>query len=1442
MRHTTLRLSASAFLVAGTVFFTLVVSAQAVSTKFAEGDRVRVANTGGAGLNIRADAGTDKERLGGQPFGSVGTVLADAAKFATGSYWWNINFDTGVDGWGTELLLEKTSTVDDPACPAGYQNITFAPCDPVAGCQTRIVSDTVAAGATKKYCVRAVFVPDAILFETHSLQTCTRTSIAVDAPLSLPDRTETDPNSIVSYLGPDPLPRGPYLITITGGQPTGSACNGTNPFEFKWHHIPMVATPPPPPPPPPPPGPQGPTADIEATIFNRSTAFPVVDSPVLFTVFIKNNGDEASRPASISFTSRKDGGAPGAPVVVTLPSIGFESTHGVNVALFFNSVGVYTVEAFADSANTIAEFNETNNKISTSFTVALTTPPPPPPPAGPPPPPPPPAGPPPPPPAPGPGEVPVLNPGFEIAGAQPTDAANWTAHAPNDGAIAPCVVARDNAVRYRGNWSMKISCPTENARWIMQTGITGYDTTKEYILSAWVKTQDLDSANPGPVAFLDVGGAGAQGSMGGVMRGTNNWKLVKTRFSNLTEGWIDILIALGRAEGAYTARGTIWIDDIFIEEYTSPAEPPPPPPPPPPPAPQPIIPLAVGDKVRVVSRFTPVGSSPAVQIGGQGYSVLGTVVAGSMQEFGGFHWYNINFDTNPDGWAPVEYLGKVPTSAEMPQIVAGGRRRLTPWSYLNGVWTQQPQLGFAASPTASITDFTFSRPHEYIAALAKYLTLNPTDYPAVEGWLVPLQVAVIDPRSETDSEVYRPTDQLLWNPGFEYSLDGSNPASWRKKSYSGNCVFTRASSVSRSGQYGVLIDCPNPDDARWIQAVPVDTNARYKISGWTKTQNVSQVVTVGANFSFEDFADLPPTVRGTQDWTRLEYVSPSTGSNTIITAEARLGFYGNVTTGKAQFDDLRLEKVIGTPPPPPPAGPPPPPPPPPAGPPPPPPPPPAAQHCYHSCSGATCDPDYGFCWQGISVDRYGNPIENCSFGPTLPDVPPGWTRPPANFCPAPTGIGPAMTFTATPNAINYGSPTVLEWNSPDALRCRPTEGIYAWMGNPTKAKSGRETHRPAQSTTYGLKCLNYNGETTQTVHVDVYPVGTPVPGQLTPNGCVRAASNLYVRQSAGINGILTPGSPNPQPIGATGRLLARSSTQVDSYWWWNIDYTTGPDGWSAEGDGTNFYLEKIDCGGVVTPPPPPPPPVGPPPPPPPPAGPPPPPPPPPAAPFTVALSASPSSGNSPLNDVDFTVSVSGAAGITDITLYCTSGSTQRRTLTGQPSQSSYRIDDACDYAIPFYTYYPVVEVTRLGVTMNASTGVAVGGPTSPPPPPPPPPAGPRVSVQGLIYEKTASRPGVTGTVNLSGAGSITTASSGSYPGCYLAGGSCIPFSFRWEGLAQQARSVTLNMPAGFRSAEWSICYNAGGTCHDTATWNAGTTANVAPNYQGYADVWFRLTR
>ena len=82
------------------------------STKFLINDRVQATSN----LNVRSTPSTSGTLLGTQPSGAQGIVIGGPT-FASNLWWWNINYNSGVDGWSAEGFLVKTQTSLPPPAP-----------------------------------------------------------------------------------------------------------------------------------------------------------------------------------------------------------------------------------------------------------------------------------------------------------------------------------------------------------------------------------------------------------------------------------------------------------------------------------------------------------------------------------------------------------------------------------------------------------------------------------------------------------------------------------------------------------------------------------------------------------------------------------------------------------------------------------------------------------------------------------------------------------------------------------------------------------------------------------------------------------------------------------------------------------------------------------------------------------------------------------------------------------------------------------------------------------------------------------------------------------------------------------------------------------------------------------------------------------------------------
>ena len=78
------------------------------------GGRVKVTSK----LNVRKTPSLKSKLLGIQPAGALGTVIGGPVS-ADGYIWWNINFDSGKDGWSVQNYLIPIATAFVPGAFSG---------------------------------------------------------------------------------------------------------------------------------------------------------------------------------------------------------------------------------------------------------------------------------------------------------------------------------------------------------------------------------------------------------------------------------------------------------------------------------------------------------------------------------------------------------------------------------------------------------------------------------------------------------------------------------------------------------------------------------------------------------------------------------------------------------------------------------------------------------------------------------------------------------------------------------------------------------------------------------------------------------------------------------------------------------------------------------------------------------------------------------------------------------------------------------------------------------------------------------------------------------------------------------------------------------------------------------------------------------------------------
>jgi predicted membrane-bound dolichyl-phosphate-mannose-protein mannosyltransferase len=158
-------------------------------------------------------------------------------------------------------------------------------------------------------------------------------------------------------------------------------------------------------------------------------------------------------------------------------------------------------------------------------------------------------------------------------------------------------------------------------------------------------------------------------------------------------------------------------------------------------------------------------------------------------------------------------------------------------------------------------------------------------------------------------------ENLLKNGSFE-DISGGLPRMWSTDIYDNdynNVRFFVENKGAYDGNNYITIENIRPDDARLIQTVKVKPNTIYRLSCRIKAEGIGKNA-LGASITELYILEASKDFKDTGGkWEYVELYGRTGKKQDNIAITARLGGYGNVNTGKASFDDFRLEQV-GNPP------------------------------------------------------------------------------------------------------------------------------------------------------------------------------------------------------------------------------------------------------------------------------------------------------------------------------------------------------------------------------------------------------------------------------------------------------------------------------------------------------------------------------------------------
>ena len=135
---------------------------------------------------------------------------------------------------------------------------------------------------------------------------------------------------------------------------------------------------------------------------------------------------------------------------------------------------------------------------------------------------------------------------------------------------------------------------------------------------------------------------------------------------------------------------------------------------------------------------------------------------------------------------------------------------------------------------------------------------------------------------------------------------GDRPNAWKIDLWSPSKGTAFEWRKGAAGAPGVLVvRNPQPNDARWIQEVPVEPDQWYRLSGFVRAIGVSEEG-VGASLSLMRGFDHSEALSGDRDWTPVSMWFKTRGEHTVKIA-CRLGSFGQISSGEAWCTGIRLE-------------------------------------------------------------------------------------------------------------------------------------------------------------------------------------------------------------------------------------------------------------------------------------------------------------------------------------------------------------------------------------------------------------------------------------------------------------------------------------------------------------------------------------------------------
>jgi dolichyl-phosphate-mannose-protein mannosyltransferase len=151
---------------------------------------------------------------------------------------------------------------------------------------------------------------------------------------------------------------------------------------------------------------------------------------------------------------------------------------------------------------------------------------------------------------------------------------------------------------------------------------------------------------------------------------------------------------------------------------------------------------------------------------------------------------------------------------------------------------------------------------------------------------------------------------IVINGSFE-EVNLDEPANWTRDAYlsgEANSQLKVMEGDAHSGSRFATVESAQPNDVKWTQTVSVKPDTLYKLSCWVRVVQVDDEGATGANISILGIGTTSRDLKTSSgSWELLEFVGRTGAEQEQVTVAVRLGSYGNLNSGKADFDDFRME-------------------------------------------------------------------------------------------------------------------------------------------------------------------------------------------------------------------------------------------------------------------------------------------------------------------------------------------------------------------------------------------------------------------------------------------------------------------------------------------------------------------------------------------------------